>query len=447
MSQLIATSNQTAIVGAGVTGVSVARFLLHRGQRFTLMDTRADHPNRAALEQEFGTSNVQLGPLDAQTLAFYEEVVVSPGVPLSTPELQEARNLGARLVGDIELFTRHAQAPIVAITGSNAKSTVTTLVGEMARDAGKKVAVGGNLGTAALDLLDDQVELYVLELSSFQLEGVTRLNAKVATVLNVSPDHMDRYANLPAYHQVKLRVYYGAEQVVFNSQSVLTQPPMNSGAPPLTFGGPAEFRRFGLTERDGEPWLSWQLQPLMAASELKIKGRHNIDNALAALALGYGAGLDIEPMLETLRRFKGLPHRCEWVGEHNGVVYYNDSKGTNVGAAIAAIEGLAPPSAKIVLIAGGESKGADFSALRAPVEKFVSCAVLIGRAASELGSVLEGATEVVVASTLVEAVRKAQAAAKSGDVVLLSPACASFDMFADYRDRGNQFRQAVEVLT
>lgn len=444
MAQLIASSCETAIVGAGISGVSVARFLARRGQAFTLLDTRPNHPQREALEREFGAERIQFGPLDVALLGRVEEVVVSPGIAMSTPELQQARNAGARLVGDIELFVRYAKAPLIAITGSNAKSTVTTLVGEMARDAGLKVAVGGNLGTPALDLLDDSIELYVLELSSFQLEGVSKLNAKVATVLNVSADHMDRYPNLPAYHQAKLRVYYGAEQVVYNSQSVLTQPPMSVNAIPVTFAGRPEFYRFGVAEHEGELWLYWQLEPLMPARELKIKGRHNIDNALAALALGHSAGLPHEVMLKTLRTFGGLAHRCEWVAEHEGVNYYNDSKGTNVGAAVAAIEGLAPAQGKVVLIAGGDPKGAEFTDLRKPVERCVRTLVLIGTAADELASTLGGLTEVVRADSMVDAVRKAGRAAQPGDVVLLSPACASFDMFRDYQDRGNQFRQAVE---
>ncbi|UZJ46081.1 UDP-N-acetylmuramoyl-L-alanine--D-glutamate ligase [Marinimicrobium sp. C6131] len=445
MPQLIASSCETAIVGAGVTGVSVARFLARRGQAFTLLDTRPEHPQREALEREFGAERIQFGPLDVALLSRVEEVVVSPGIAMSTPELQQARNAGARLVGDIELFVRFAKAPLIAITGSNAKSTVTTLVGEMARDAGVRVAVGGNLGTPALDLLDDSIELYVLELSSFQLEGVSKLSAKVATVLNVSADHMDRYPNMPAYHQAKLRVYFGAEQVVYNSQSVLTQPPMSVNAIPITFGGRPEFHRFGVAEHEGEPWLYWQLEPLMPASELRIKGRHNIDNALAALALGHSAGFSHESMLNTLRRFRGLPHRCEWVAEHDGVGYYNDSKGTNVGAAVAAIEGLAPATGKIVLIAGGDPKGADFTELRKPVERCVRTLVLIGTAAEEMATVLGDLTDAIRADSMTDAVRKASAAAQAGDVVLLSPACASFDMFRNYQDRGEQFRRAVEA--
>ncbi|WP_211224489.1 UDP-N-acetylmuramoyl-L-alanine--D-glutamate ligase [Marinimicrobium agarilyticum] len=444
MPQLIASSCQTAIVGAGVSGVSVARFLVRQGKAFTLHDTRADHPKRADIEREFGASRVHFGPLDALALGKMEEVVVSPGLALSIPELQQARNAGARLVGDIELFTRYAKAPFVAITGSNAKSTVTTLVGQMAEEAGLNVAVGGNLGTPALDLLDDNVELYVLELSSFQLETVSKLGAKVATVLNLSADHMDRYPDMPAYHQAKLRVYFGAEQVVYNSQSVLTQPPMSVNAVPLTFGGRPEFHRFGVAEHEGEDWLYWQLQPLMPASEMKIKGRHNIDNALAALALGRAVGLSTESMLDTLRRFSGLPHRCEWVAEKNGVVFYNDSKGTNVGAAIAAIEGLKPAAGRVVLIAGGDPKGATFNDMRKSVERCVRSLVLIGTAADAMAETLGDLAEVKRASDMKEAVHQAREAAEPGDVVLLSPACASFDMFENYQDRGNQFRRAVE---
>lgn len=446
MPQLIATSCQTAIVGAGVSGVSVARFLARQGKAFTLHDTRAEHPKRTEIEREFGASRVHFGPLDAEALGKMEEVVVSPGLALSTPELQQARNAGARLVGDIELFTRYAKAPFVAITGSNAKSTVTTLVGQMAEEAGLKVAVGGNLGTPALDLLSDEVELYVLELSSFQLETVSKLGAKVATVLNVSADHMDRYPDMPAYHQAKLRVYFGAEQVVYNSQSVLTQPPMSVNAVPLTFGGRPEFHRFGVAEHEGEDWLYWQLQPLMPASEMKIKGRHNIDNALAALALGRAAGLSTDSMLDTLRRFTGLPHRCEWVAEKNGTVFYNDSKGTNVGAAIAAIEGLKPANGQVVLIAGGDPKGATFNDMCKPVERCVRTLVLIGTAADAMEETLGDLAEVKRATDMKDAVSQARDAAQPGDVVLLSPACASFDMFENYQDRGDQFRRAVEEL-
>lgn len=447
MSELIATNQVTAIVGAGVTGLSVARFLVRQARPFVIFDTRTDLPSAAAIREEFGSAALQLGALDAETLALAHQVVVSPGVPLSTPALVHAAEAGVPLLGDIELFARHARAPIVAITGSNAKSTVTTLVADMALRAGIRVAVGGNLGVGALDLLDEKVQLYVLELSSFQLESVQKLNATVACVLNVSADHMDRYPNLGAYHAAKLRIFYGAQHLVVNQRDVLTQPPLAVGVKPIGFGGPAEFNNFGVLERDGETWLAWQFEPLLPASALKIKGTHNVDNALAALAIGHAAGLKLDVMVEALRAFTGLPHRCQWVAQHAGVDYFNDSKATNVGATLAAIEGLAADYPQLVLIAGGEGKGADFAPLASAVQSHVRAAVLMGADAPRLADALSGAAPIVRATDMPNAVRQASAQARSGDAVLLSPACASFDMFSNYEDRGRAFCAAVEELS
>ncbi|WP_198411386.1 UDP-N-acetylmuramoyl-L-alanine--D-glutamate ligase [Marinimicrobium alkaliphilum] len=446
MSQLIATSRLKAIVGTGATGLSVARYLVRQGQPFVFFDTRVDAPNLDVIARDFPGVAVHTGALDQQGLESFDEIIVSPGVSLSTPALQAAKAAGVALVGDIELFARAIHAPMVAITGSNAKSTVTTLVGEMARKAGINVAVGGNLGTPALDLIDDSVELYVMELSSFQLETVTKLNAKVATILNISADHMDRYAGMPAYHAAKLRVYTGAEQVVVNRNDILTHPPLAAGARPVFFGGPAEFRSFGVLERDGKSWLAWELKPLMPVAELAIKGKHNIDNALAALALGQAVGLPMAAMLETLRAFPGLAHRCEWIGRWEDVDYINDSKGTNVGATLAAINGLARPDGKLILIAGGEGKGADFSALRAAVAAHVRALVLIGRDAPLLEHALGEAAPVQRAQSMEEAVAQARGLAQPGDTVLLSPACASFDMYSGFVERGEVFARAVRRL-
>lgn len=443
---MIATSSIKAVIGAGITGVSVARFLARQGQAFMLFDTRAEPPALKQLEHEFGSA-LQLGELDLEQLLLAEEIIVSPGVPLSSPALAAAKEAGIPVLGDIELFARFAQAPIVAITGSNAKSTVTTLVGEMAEQAGLNVGLGGNLGTAALDLLDDQRQLYVLELSSFQLETVSRLNAKVATILNISADHMDRYPNLMAYHAAKLRIYYGAEKIVVNRRDLLTHPPLGAGVKPIYFGGPAEFNSFGLLEQDGEQWLAWQFEPLISAAELKIKGGHNIDNALASLAVGHAAGLPMDAMLKALREFTGLAHRCEWVGEVDGIEFYNDSKGTNVGATLAAINGLAPSEGQLVLIAGGDGKGADFAPLRSAVKKNVRVLVLIGKDAERMADELADSARIIKASTMGQAVQSAFEEAQSGDLVLLSPACASLDMFANYEDRGRQFCTAVKELS
>jgi UDP-N-acetylmuramoylalanine--D-glutamate ligase len=353
-----------------------------------------------------------------------------------------------KLSGDIDLFARYAKAPIVAITGSNAKSTVTTLVGEMAVAAGKKVAVGGNLGTPALDLLSDDVELYVMELSSFQLETTDQLNAEVATCLNLSEDHMDRYADLPAYHLAKHRIFRGARQVVVNRDDALSRPLVADQLPCWYFGlGKPDFKRFGLLEENGEKHLAFQFDTLLPVRELKIRGAHNQSNALAALALGHAVGLPMEAMLATLRQFAGLAHRCQWVGERQAVSYYDDSKATNVGAALAAIEGLgADIAGKLVLIAGGDGKGADFSALKAPVGRFCRAVVLLGRDAELLADALGDAAPLIRVKTLEEAVARAAELAEAGDAVLLSPACASLDMFKNFEERGRLFAQAVEGL-
>jgi UDP-N-acetylmuramoylalanine--D-glutamate ligase len=318
----------------------------------------------------------------------------------------------------------------------------------MAKAAGKRVAVGGNLGLPALDLLADDVELYVIELSSFQLETTESLNAEVATCLNVSEDHMDRYADLQAYHLAKHRIFRGARQVVLNRDDALSRPLVADQLPCWTFGlDKPDFKGFGLVEEGGEKWLAFQFEPLLPASQLKVRGAHNQSNALAALALGHAVGLPFAPMLEALKSFTGLPHRCQWVGEVKGVNYYDDSKATNVGAALAAIEGLgADIDGKLLLIAGGDGKGADFSALRGPVQRFCRAVVLLGRDAERLATTLDSAAPQVRVESLDAAVKQCAALAEPGDAVLLSPACASLDMFKNFEERGRLFAQAVGGL-
>lgn len=446
MSQMIATSKVKAIIGTGITGLSVARFLAAQGQAFVLMDTRTNPPNLEKVQQEFPGVSVICGALDVHTLLACDEVIVSPGVAVATPAIEQAKAAGVSVVGDIELFVRAAKAPIIAITGSNAKSTVTTLVGEMAKAAGINVAVGGNLGTPALELLNDAIELYVMELSSFQLETVTKLNAKVATILNISADHLDRYENMRAYILAKLRVYFGAENIVVNRKDVLTHPPFAAGVKPIYFGGKADFGSFGLMEREGEEFLAKNLTPLMAAKELKIRGRHNVDNALAALALGDAAGIPMDAMLDALKAFSGLRHRCEFVAVKNGVEFYNDSKGTNIGSTLAAIQGLARDPHQLIVILGGEGKGQDFSELAPALKAINSQVVLIGRDAPIIEQAVSGVTKVTHANSMQDAVDKALQLANAGDAVLLSPACASFDMFKNYEDRGEKFCLAVREL-
>ena len=446
---LIASDHFRIVVGLGKSGMSLVRFLANRGVSFAVADTRENPPELATLRRDYPQVDVRCGALDVEFLCRADELYVSPGLALATPALQQAAMRGVKLSGDIELFARNAKAPIIAITGSNAKSTVTTLVGEMAAAAGKRVAVGGNLGTPALDLLSDDVELYVMELSSFQLETTDQLGAEVATVLNISEDHMDRYSGLPAYHLAKHRIFRGARQVVVNRQDVLTRPLIGEGVPCWTFGlNKPDRNGFGLREENGEKYLAFQFDNLMPVRDLKIRGGHNQGNALAALALGHAVGLPFDAMLASLKTFAGLVHRCQWLRELNGVNYYDDSKATNVGAALAAIEGLgADIDGKLVLIAGGDGKGADFAPLKAPVATHCRAVVLLGRDAPLLAATFGDSVPLVRVTTLEEAVQRAADIAQEGDAVLLSPACASLDMFKNFEERGHLFARAVGDLS
>lgn len=445
---LITTDKQRIIVGLGATGLSVARYLVGRDLPFAVCDTRPEPPGLDKLKRFAPMADLYLGELDADLLSSAGELIVSPGIALSTPAIKAAIDAGVSVVGDIELFAREADAPIIAITGSNAKTTVTTLVGAMVEQAGKRVAVGGNIGTPALDLLDEKADLYVLELSSFQLETTQTLNAAVAVVLNVSEDHMDRYTGLAAYHLAKHRIFRGAQQVVFNRDDALTRPLVADQLPCWSFGlSRPDFRGFGLIEQGGQSWLAFEFKALMPTADLKIRGAHNQANALAALALGHAVGLPMPAMLAALREFAGLPHRCQWLGQYAGVDYYDDSKATNVGAALAAIEGFASDlQGKQVLIAGGDGKGADFSALLGPVARHCRAVILLGRDAPLLEKLFAGHVAVQRVATLDEAVVAAAAAAEPGDVVLLSPACASLDMFRNFEERGRLFADAVGRL-
>ncbi len=448
MSELIASSNNTIIVGLGVSGLSVARYLQKLGRPFVVADSREQPPMLDQFRQECPNVRLYLGAFESDQFLNASQLIVSPGLSRAEPAIAAASAAGVEVIGDIELFARVAQAPIIAITGSNGKTTVTSLVGAMARTAGINVRVGGNIGTPALDLLSDDAELYVLELSSFQLETTNSLGAQVATVLNVTADHMDRYPSMAHYHLAKQRIYFGAKAVVANRKDALTRPPVADQVPQRTFGlNEPDLKDYGL-RRDGElTYLAQGLKNLLPVDALKIKGRHNVANALAALALGEAAGIDQSAMLECLQDFSGLPHRCETVAVRNGVTFINDSKATNVGATIAALDGLVAEGGKnIVLIAGGDGKGADFSPLKAPLQNTLKGLVVLGRDGTCIAALVEGQIPVSPAKTMAEAVEHAVEMADAGDLVLLSPACASLDMFTNYEDRGRQFAKAVEGL-
>lgn len=446
---LIQRGGLKVVAGLGISGVSAVNLLHERGYQVAVTDSRTHPPGHDQIPAGIQTS---FGQLDTELLLQAEEIILSPGLAPQLPEIQQAIAKGIPVVGDIQLLRRATEVPIVAITGSNAKSTVTTLIGLMAKEAGKKVAIGGNLGRPALDLLKDQPELIILELSSFQLETTSLLNAEVAVVLNMSEDHLDRHGDMLGYHAAKHRIFQGVRKVVFNRDDALSRPLVPDAVPVQSFGLNApDMNQYGvLCDTDGTLWLARGRERLLKSTEMYIQGTHNIANALACLALGEAIGLPLNSMLKTLKSFKGLAHRCEYVDTVNNVRYYNDSKGTNIGATLAAIEGLgaaiAPRKGKVVVILGGQGKGQDFKALRAAVQQYVKTVVLIGEDALKIEQSIEGSTEILKAATLQEAVQLCHAKADAEDVVLLSPACASFDMFKGYDDRGHQFVACVKAL-
>ena len=434
----------TLVVGLGMTGLSVVRHLHKLGEAMIVVDSRDIPPALNEFKQTFSDVPLYTGKFKSKLFINAQRIVVSPGVPLSDPVLQQARENGVEITGDIDLFAHEVDAPVVAITGSNGKSTVTSLLVSMAQKAGINAVAGGNIGLPVLDLLNDSKELYVLELSSFQLETLQRLPMKAAVVLNVSPDHMDRYADVNAYAMSKQAIYAHASHAVVNRDDAYVSKMLNQqqNVTGFTLGKPSTGE-FGICEQDGELYLCLGEDSLIAAAELKIRGQHNAANALAALALGQSVGLPMSAMLDALKVFPGLEHRTQWVAEINGVNWYNDSKGTNVGATLAAIEGL--PGTH-VLIAGGQGKGADFTPLREAAAQRLRAVVLIGEDADKIAEAVGQVVPVSIAGDMNAAVVQAAELARHGDNVLLSPACASFDMFQGFAHRGEVFVQAVEGL-
>lgn len=443
MAEMFDKAGRTLVVGLGETGVSVARYLSRRGVPVAVVDSRDQPPGLERVRSgELADVALFLGGFSDEAFERAEQIVLSPGVPLHEPHVAAARARGIPVIGDIELFAQAVQAPVIAVTGSNGKSTVVTLLSAMARRAGVDVRTGGNIGTPALDLIgDSEPALYVLELSSFQLETVQSLHLQAAVILNISEDHMDRYANLADYAAAKQVIYSSADLQVVNADDPVVLALADPARPRLRFTqGVPGAGEYGLVQLDGVTWLARGSVRLLPATAIRLAGRHNLANALAALALGEAAGLSLDAMLETLAEFQGLPHRMQFVAERDGVRWYNDSKGTNVGATLAAIEGLDGP---LVLIAGGDGKGADFTPLVEALRAKGRGCVLLGRDAPRLEAVLADLLPIRRATDMQGVVRAAAALARPGDTVLLSPACASTDMFRNYVERGEQFMHAV----
>lgn len=434
------------IVGLGKTGLSCARYLLSKGIKIAATDSREHPPEFEAFQKLVPTAPLEVGALSEKLIREAACLVMSPGVSLKEPAIAKAIQAGKPFLGDIELFAERVKVPVIGITGANGKSTVTTLVGEMAKKAGCNVVVAGNIGTPILDVFDanQNADLFVLELSSFQLETTHSLKLAAATILNITEDHMDRYANMKEYVAAKQRIYRHAECAIYYREDGYTVP-IHRVPRSRSFGmtPPQTENDYGLLDLRSKRYIVRGQNKLIEEHELFLKGGHNLLNAEASLALCEAVGLPLEAGLNALREFKGLAHRCEFVSEKHGVKWYNDSKATNVGATVAAVKTLAHFTRKnIVLIAGGVGKGADFSPLKPAMDKHVKQLILIGEAAEEIKQAcLE--TPAIMAPTFDEAIFAANQAAKEGDIILLAPACASFDMFNNYVHRGEVFVEKV----
>ncbi len=430
--------NNVLICGLGATGQSLLRFLTAQGCTVRVWDSRRSPPALETIKAEYPGVPVHCGDSAAEaSLDGVDWLAVSPGLPLQHPLLVTAKQRGLPVLGDIAVFLRVVDRPVVGVTGSNGKSTVVTALAQMAAGCGLNMPAGGNLAPPALDILDPAADGYLLELSSFQLDLCERPPLAVGAVLNVSPDHLDRHGSLEAYAAAKGRVYEAAQIAIRNADDAVVMG-LPHGDRSRTFGTTqgADYR-----VADGQIWQGEE--PVCSTAELKLVGAHNHLNAAAALAIGDALGWDRGPALAALADFQGLPHRCEWVATHQGVTWINDSKGTNVGALEAAVAGLDGP---LVVLVGGQAKGGDFSPLLPLLQTKARRVILFGQDALKIREQLAGLDAVERVENLRAAVQRAAAVTQSGDAVLLSPGCASFDQFSGYEERGEKFRQYVREV-
>ena len=443
--ELIAADKIVGVIGAGLTGQSVVRHFSAKGIQCILFDTRNSPPGLDEISNQYPSLKIVLGQLPLEMLSVCTEVVVSPGVSLNLPELVEVRKLGIPTVTDIQVFIRENCKPVIAITGSNGKSTVVTLLERVASAAGEDYRAAGNIGIPVLGMLSENVAGYILELSSFQLEGVSVLNADIACVLNVSADHMDRYNSLMAYSQAKQRVYLGAKHLMCNKQDPLTHPLQAKGSQiTVISSSEPDLKEYGIRTIAGVEWLCFGLNQIVSVDDIKLQGRHNWFNCLVVIAVADSMGWSREAVISELKSYSGLPHRCEVVGKYRGITFINDSKATNPGATQQAIRGLGNDK-NIILIAGGDGKGVEFDVLCPDVRASVKAAYLIGKDAQLIEQVISNDTETRIVDSLDKAVMGAISVAIPGDTVLLSPACASMDMFKSYEQRGQIYRELVEA--
>lgn len=451
MNNLISSDNYCVIVGAGLTGQSVAHYFSRIGQRYCVFDTRDNEELRAPFLQINSDVRVYLGDIDADILLGATEIVISPGVSRDLPVFAEAIKQGVSFVGDVELFLRYVRkashdTKVVGITGSNGKTTVTTLVDLVLKKYGAKVAVGGNIGVPALDLLHAHADIYVLELSSFQLESIKKAELDVAVVLNVTPDHMDRYASLAHYVMAKQRIYWGAKNIVYNLNDTLTVPPAVPGVKRFGFSTVVKHEKNEIqyVYNANSQQVCREGVNIFEKQNMRLQGLHNIQNAMALFAICDALGVSHVFVEQVLKDFVGLEHRCEWVTCYDGMTFINDSKATNVGASISALRGLTPDFEHIILIAGGDGKSADFLELADVISETVHDLVLFGHDALRIDASVNQRVKTYCVSTLADAVNQSLALAKevssANTLILLSPACASLDMFQNYEERGVQFK-------
>ncbi|MBL4908480.1 MAG: UDP-N-acetylmuramoyl-L-alanine--D-glutamate ligase [Alteromonadaceae bacterium] len=445
------------VLGLGLTGLSCVRYLASQGLTFAVNDSRATAVEQQQFNTDFPQVNLSLGGWDSKKISVADIIIVSPGIDLNNNDITPYINEHCQVLGDVELFFQvlnadNVQIPTLAITGSNGKSTVVTLLAHIGEQLGLTVCLAGNIGTPIMDLLIDNKYLscdaLILELSSFQLETLSSMQANGASILNISDDHLDRHKTLQNYQKIKQSIYQQAQTLVINRDDVLTQP-CNSTEQQhvISFGSDAPQKaQFGLAIEQNELQLMFADQALIAVNKLPISGIHNALNCLAALALGQTIGWSLAAMVKALPSFIGLAHRCQVVASDDGIIWINDSKATNVGSTLAALEGLAKTKQtdqQLILIAGGEGKGADFSPLAPVINKEVALLITLGKDADKLACLTPSS---VKTTSLIAAVKLANQQAKQGDIVLLSPACASLDMFKNFAERGNVFIEAVQNL-
>ena len=440
---LMSNESRKIIYGLGDTGLSTARYLYAKGDRFCVYDAFKNPPLLKTLKQEmpdirFFSGKQQLSAFDGQM-----EILLSPGVSQADSFLRNAISVGATVKSDLDLFVSEVDVPVVGITGSNGKSTVTELVGKMAQASGFETAVGGNLGPPALDLLETKAEIFILELSSFQLENSGPLNLSVAAILNLSPDHLDRHQTMASYRLAKERIFSRCKTAVINFIDETTYSNNLNDCVIFKWGFDEPVGdTIGLSGKFPNVYICFGSRKIMRVDEIRLTGKHNLANSLAALAVGISSGFSIESMRRVLKNFSGLAHRCELILSKAGVDWINDSKATNVGATRAALEGLGDQK-NVILIAGGVSKGANFKSLLAPIKKHCKQVILIGESAIEISEIVSNEVKVSRVTSIEEAVQLSKNISSIGDLVLLSPACSSLDMFRNYIDRGDTYTRAV----